>query len=150
MITTFKLHIFYPRTSHRIYLTLYAKVQIIVHLISQIATIMLMFFLLQPHFWVQIAMNFTCMISRSYYIPTTNNRPIKRHVSVTCHSNSLRCRTATYWTAIFGQVTQSIHLRKSQDYLFGMIIHLYWIHLRPMWEIFKSRILLLGETEGQA
>ena len=75
---TFKLHIFYPRTSHRIYLTLYANVQTIIHLISQIATIMLMFFPLQPHFWVQIAMNFTCMISRSYYIPTTNNRSIKR------------------------------------------------------------------------
>ena len=68
---TFKLHIFYPRTSHRIYLTLYAKVQIIVHLISQIATIMLMFFPLQPHFWVQIAMNFTFhnFLSRSYYMP---------------------------------------------------------------------------------
>ena len=68
---TFKLHIFYPRTSHRIYLTLYANVQTIIHLISQIATIMLMFFPLQPHFWVQIAMNFTFhnFLSRSYYMP---------------------------------------------------------------------------------
>ena len=60
----------------------------------------------------------------AFFLLVTYNMPSYYYISVTCQCNILRCRTATYWTAIFGQVAQGIHLPKSQDYLFDIIKYL--------------------------
>ena len=68
-----------------------------------------------------------------------------RVISLVVHRDLLK-DTRTDDVKSTSEITQDIHLSKSQDYL--SCIMTYWIHLRPIWKIFKSRISILGLNFG--